>query len=59
MQNDILRPMVKELAQLNLLFLSYGQITVNFLHFPKNGKNQQIFGHNSKMVIPIELNPSP
>ena len=33
MQNKILRPMVKKLAQLDLLFLSYGQITANFDHF--------------------------
>ena len=31
-QNKILRPMVKELAQLDLLFLCYVQITVNFSH---------------------------
>ena len=49
-QNEILRPMVKELAQLDLPFLSYGQKTVNFLHFSKNRKNILFFGHNSKMV---------
>ena len=59
MHNEILRPMVKELAQLDLPFLSYGQITVNFCCFSKNGKNEQLFGHNSKTVSPIELIPSP
>ena len=58
-ENEILRPMVKELAQLNLPFLSYGQITANFDHIFLSGKNRQLFGHNSKMVSPIELNPSP
>ena len=33
MQNKILRPMVKESAQLDLPFLSYSQKTVNFCHF--------------------------
>ena len=33
MQNKIVRPMVKDLAQLDLPFLSYGQKTVNFSHF--------------------------
>ena len=36
MHNEILRPMVKELAQLDLPFLSYGQKTVIFLPFFKN-----------------------
>ena len=35
-QNEILGPMVKELAQLNLAFLSYDKKLVNFLHFSKN-----------------------
>ena len=38
MHNEIIRPMVKELAQLDLPFLSYGQITVHFCYFFKNGK---------------------
>ena len=38
MQNKILRPMVKEIAQLDLLLLIFSQITVNFCHFSKNGK---------------------
>ena len=59
MQNKILRPMVKEFGQLDLPFLSYGQITVNFCLFSKNGKNGQLFGHNSKTASPIELIPSP
>ena len=46
MQNRILRLMVKDLAQLDLPFLSYDQITVNYCHFLKNGKNWQFFGHN-------------
>ena len=33
MQNKILRPMVKELAQLDLPFFSIGQITANFDSF--------------------------
>ena len=33
MHNKILRPMVKELAQLDLQFLSYGQNTIKFCHF--------------------------
>ena len=59
MQSKILRPMVKDLAQLDSPFLSYGQKTVNFCRFSKNGKNEQLFGHNSKTVSPKELNPSP
>ena len=35
MQNRILRPMVEESAQLDLLFFSYSQITVNSGHFSK------------------------
>ena len=35
MQNKILRPMVKDLAQLGLPFLSNGQKTVNFLKMAK------------------------
>ena len=58
-QNEILRPMVKDLSQLDLPFLSYGQKTVNFLHFSKNRKNILCFSHNSKTVSPIELIPSP
>ena len=38
MHNKILRPMVKKLDQLDLPFLSYGQITVHFCHFFKIGK---------------------
>ena len=38
MQNKIVRPMVKDLAQLDLLFLSYGQVTVNIFPCLKNGK---------------------
>ena len=59
MQNKILRPMVKEVAQFGLPFLSYGQITVNFSNIFKNGKNLQLFCHNSKTVSPIELDPLP
>ena len=59
MQSKILRPMVKKLAQLDLPFSSYGQITVKFCHFQENGPNWQLFGHNSKTVSPIELIPSP
>ena len=59
MEKKILRPMVKDLALLDLPFLSYGQITVNFSNIFKNGKNLQLFGHNSKTVSPIELDPLP
>ena len=59
MQNKILRPLVKDLAQSDLPFLSYDQITVNFYHFKKYGQNWQLFGHNSKTVSPIALIPSP
>ena len=59
MQSKILRPMVKELAQLDLPFLSYGKKTANFDHFLENGKIWQLFGHNSKTISPIELIPSP
>ena len=41
MQSKILRPMVKKLAQLDLLFLSYGQITVNFGKMVKIGITQK------------------
>ena len=59
MQNNILRPMVKDLAQLELPFLSYGQMIVDFFHSLESVKNLQSFDHNSKIVSPIELNPSP
>ena len=59
MQKTILRPMVKELTLLDLPFFSYGQITVNLSNIFKNGKNLQLFCHNSKMVSQIELDPLP
>ena len=36
---EILRPMVKDLAQLDLPFLSYGPMDVNFCCFFRNIKN--------------------
>ena len=59
MQNNILRPMVKDLAQLELPFLSYGQIIVYFSYSLESVKNLQLFDHNSKTVSSIELIPSP
>ena len=43
MQSKILRSMMKDLAQLDLPFLSYDQKTVIFLHFSNNRKNLQFF----------------
>ena len=58
-ENEILRPMVKELAQSDLSLWGYSQKTVNFYHFKEYGQNWQLFGHNSKTVSPIALIPSP
>ena len=44
-QNDILRPVVEELVQLDLPFLSYGQITIKFYYLKNNGKKRQLFGY--------------
>ena len=46
--------MVKELAQLDLPFLSYGRKTANFVLMKK-----AIFGHFFTIVSLIELNGSP
>ena len=48
MQSKILRPMVKELAQFDLPFLSYGQITANFDHFLKMAKFDSILAITQK-----------
>ena len=53
------RPMVKELALLDLPFLSYGQIPVNFSNIFKNGKNLQFSGTDTKTASPIEPIPLP
>ena len=51
---EILRPMVKKVAQSDLPFLSYGQKTAIFVVMKK-----AIFGYFFKIVSLIELNPSP
>ena len=51
---EILRPMVKKVAQSDLPFLSYGQKTAIFVLMKK-----AIFGYFFKIVSLIELNPSP
>ena len=51
---EILRPMVKKVAQSNLPFLSYGQKTAIFVLMKK-----AIFGYFFKIVSLIELNLSP
>ena len=48
MPNKILRPMVKELVQLDLPFLSCGQITVNFDHFLKMAKFDSVLAITQK-----------
>ena len=54
----ILRHMVKELAQLGLLFSSRSKKLPIFAISKRNLKKLQFFGCNSKMVGPIELIPS-
>ena len=39
---EIVRPMVKELAQSDLPFRSYDQITVKLYHYKNNGKKMTI-----------------
>ena len=51
---EILRPMVKKVAQLDLPFLSYGQKTAIFVLMKK-----AIFGYFFQIVSLIEPNPSP
>ena len=51
---EILRPMVKKVAQSNSPFLSYGQKTSIFVLMKK-----AIFGYFFKIVCLIELNLSP
>ena len=51
---EILRPMVKKVAQSDLPFLSYGQKTAIFVLMKK-----AIFGYFFKIVCLIELNLSP
>ena len=47
-QSKIIRPMVKDLAQLDLPFLSYGQITANFDLFLKMAKLDSILAITQK-----------
>ena len=51
--------MVKDLAQFDLLFLSYGQITIIVTVLEKSTKNLQFIGDNLQTASPIEQNPSP
>ena len=51
---EILRPIVKKVAQSDLPFLSYGQKTAIFVLMKK-----AIFGYFYKIVSLIEPNPSP
>ena len=51
---EILRPMVKKVAQLDLPFFSYSQKTAIFVMMKK-----AIFGNFFNIVSLIELNPSP
>ena len=59
MHINFLRTMVKELAQSDVPFLSYGQKTATFGNSLKNSKEILFFGHNSRMFSRIELNLSP
>ena len=58
MQNKILRTIVKDIAQLDLLFLSYGQMTVIFFLFWEKMKFKilEVFIHpemHNKIVRPM------
>ena len=54
MHIEIIRPMEKELAQSDILFLSFGQKTAIFIVMKK-----VIFGYFFNIVSLIELDPSP
>ena len=58
LRNEILRPMEKELARLDLLFLAMAK-KLQFLVIFRKMIKAQYFGYYFNIVSPIELIPSP